>query len=310
MQRQAGLLYTQLYSSGKEVFAAGDAYPFTNPALDTLALDPQLSKTWQHVGGGLSHNPVALMRAYLHMKQRCHAALQGSYLKVFGFREEHRVSLRLYSAIDQELRHRHLHDTRLPGVPSTVEPFYSLPTPTLLLWFHWNVNKFCVGFEAVYSINDRHFVTWEHTRMMMMFLRCLQFSYTGGLLQRVSGCWRDVWFRPDARRTDGLRRCEGLGSQRSMEASGYAWFLDKVDWDTMTFRQPSAQYMMFNSPLCRPRSTRGTGRFATSATTSYGCVRSTAGWRNSARSLLVSICWKSSSDNSPSVCFGKMSFCR
>lgn len=129
-----------------------------------------------------------------------------------------------------------------------MEPFYSLPTPTLLLWFHWNINKFCVGFEAVYSINDRHFVTWEHTRMMMMFLRCLQFSYTGGLLQRVSGCWRDVWFRPDARRTDGLRRCEGLGSQRSMEASGYAWFLDKVDWDTMTFRQPSAQYMMFNSP--------------------------------------------------------------
>ncbi|KAJ6088081.1 hypothetical protein N7499_004263 [Penicillium canescens] len=82
----------------------------------------------------------------------------------------------------------------------------------------------------------------------MMFLRCLQFSYAGGLLQRVSGCWRDVWFQPDARRTDGLRRCEGLGFQSSMEKYGYAWFLDKLNWDTMTFRQPSAQYMMFNSP--------------------------------------------------------------
>ncbi|KAJ6041645.1 hypothetical protein N7460_007035 [Penicillium canescens] len=247
-QRQAGLLYTQLYSSVKEVFAAGDVYPFTNSAVDTLALDPQLRKTWQYVGGGLSHDPVALMRAYLNMKQRCHAALQGSYMKVFGLREEHRISRRLFYAIDQEFRERNLHQAQLPGVLSEVEPFYSLPTSTLLFWFHWNINKFCVGFETVYSINDRHFVTWEHTRVMMMFLRCLQFSYTGGLLQRVSGCWRDVWFQPDARRTDGLRRCEGLGFQSSMEKYGYAWFLDKLNWDTMTFRQPSAQYMMFNSP--------------------------------------------------------------
>ncbi|KAL4960079.1 uncharacterized protein BDV14DRAFT_211863 [Aspergillus stella-maris] len=75
---------------------SGDVYPFPNPSLETLALDPQLHKTWQHVGGGLSHNPVALVRAYLNMKQRCHAALQGSYMKVIGLREEHRVSLPLY----------------------------------------------------------------------------------------------------------------------------------------------------------------------------------------------------------------------
>ena len=111
------------------------------------------------------------------MKQRCHAALQGSYSKVFWLREEHRISLCLFYKIDQELRVRNLHDTRLPGVPS----FYSLPTSTLLSWFHWNINKFCVGSETVYGNNDRHFVTWEHTRVMMMFLRCLQFSYTGGL---------------------------------------------------------------------------------------------------------------------------------
>lgn len=55
----------------------------------------------------------------------------------------------------------------------------------------------------------------------MMFLRCLRFSYAGGVLQSVSGCWWDVWFRPDTRRTDGLRRCEGLEFLRSMEEYGY-----------------------------------------------------------------------------------------
>jgi hypothetical protein len=90
--RRAGLLYSQFYSSIKEVFAAGNVYPFTNTALETLALDPKLRKTWQHVGGGLSHDPVALICAYLYMKRRCHHALQGSQQKGFGIREEYRVS--------------------------------------------------------------------------------------------------------------------------------------------------------------------------------------------------------------------------
>ncbi|KAB8239978.1 hypothetical protein BDV35DRAFT_386193 [Aspergillus flavus] len=163
-QRQAGLLYNQFYSSVKEVFAAGNVYPFTNPALETLALDPQLRKTWQHVGGGLSHDPVALTRAYLHMKRRCHAALQGSSQKIFGLREEHRVSWDLFRAIHTAMRGRYLHRTRIPGTPGAEAPFYSFPTPTLLSWLYWNTNKFCVGFEMIYSLNDRHFVTWEHTR--------------------------------------------------------------------------------------------------------------------------------------------------
>jgi hypothetical protein len=246
--RQAGLFYSQFYASVKEVFAAGNIYPFTNSGVETLALDPKLRKTWQTVGGGLSHNPIALNRAYLTTKQRCHAALQGSIQKVFGLREEHRVSRTLFDQIMREFQDRGQFTTPFPRIPDSAESFYALPTSTLLRWFRWNINKFCVGFEMVYSLNDRHFVTWEHTRMMLMFLRCLPFSYSGGLLERVSGCWRDVWFRPDPTQPDGLRRCEGLGFQRNMQQSGYGWFLDKIDWEMMVFRQPFAQHMMFNSP--------------------------------------------------------------
>ncbi|KAH7012026.1 hypothetical protein B0J12DRAFT_733727 [Macrophomina phaseolina] len=82
--RAVGLLYSQFYASIKEVFAAGNVYPFTNVAIETLALDPRLRKTWQHVGAGLSHNPVALVRAYLYTKLRCHHAIRGSMRKSFG----------------------------------------------------------------------------------------------------------------------------------------------------------------------------------------------------------------------------------
>jgi hypothetical protein len=82
--RTSGLLYSQFYSSIKEVFTAGNTYPFTNPAIEGLSLDYRLRKTWQNVGAGLSHNPIALMKAYLYTKLRCHYAIIGSKHKSFG----------------------------------------------------------------------------------------------------------------------------------------------------------------------------------------------------------------------------------
>lgn len=247
-RRRAGLLYSQFYPSIKEVFAAGNQYPFTNTAIESLALDPKLRRTWELVGGGLSHNPVALVKAYLYTKLRCHFATEGSMEKSFGIREEHRLSYNLFHALDAQFRVRLLHSSPIPGSLPGNQPYYSFPTSVVLHWLRWSINKFCVGFEMVYSHHDRNFVTWEHTRIMLMFLRCLQFSYSGGLIQKVGGCWQDTRYSPDATQPDGLRRVEGLGFRRTMERYGYAWFLDKVDWETMTFRQPHAQYMMFNNP--------------------------------------------------------------
>jgi hypothetical protein len=246
--RSNGLLYSQFYSSAKEIFAAGNVYPFTNVAIETLALDRRLRKTWQHVGAGLSHDPVALIRAYLYTKLRCHYAISGSMQKCFGTREEHRISKKLFDQIDARFQQRQLHTRRFRSAHDGNPSYYTFTTTTLLKWLRWNINKFCVGFEMVYSLNDRHFVTWEHTRIMLMFLRCLQFSYSSGLIQRAGGLWQDVRVGTDVNQPDGLRRYEGLGFRDSMSQHGYAWFMDKVDWETMTFRQPFAQYMTFNNP--------------------------------------------------------------
>ncbi|RKK10425.1 hypothetical protein BFJ66_g16164 [Fusarium oxysporum f. sp. cepae] len=248
MLQDTGSLTIETGKRVKEIFAAGNVYPFANTAIETLALDKKLRKTWGLVGGGLSHQPAALIKAYLYTKLRCHYALLGSMQKSFGIREEHRVSKDLFYAIDNQMRSRELHDKRLVTPTEDNSPYYSFTTDTLLRWVRWNINKFCVGFEMVYSFQDPHFVTWEHTRIMLMFLRCLQFSYAGGLIQKVGGCWRDVRQQPDARQPNGLRRYEGLGFKLTMERYGYAWFLDKIDWNTLTFRQLHAAYMMFNNP--------------------------------------------------------------
>ncbi|KAH7341167.1 hypothetical protein BKA66DRAFT_448341 [Pyrenochaeta sp. MPI-SDFR-AT-0127] len=244
----SGLLYSQFYPSIKELFAAGNVYPFTNAAIETLSLDPKLRKTLQQVGAGLSHDPVALIRAYLYTKLRCHYAISGSTQKCFGTREEHRVSKSLFGHISTRFEQRQLHTQRFRLAQDRNPSHYTFTTTTLLNWLRWNINKFCVGFEMVYGLNDRHFITWEHTRIMLMFLRCLQFSYSGGLIQRTGGLWQDVRLESNVNQPNGLGRYEGLGFRDSMKQHGYAWFMDKVDWETMTFRQPFAQYMMFNNP--------------------------------------------------------------
>jgi hypothetical protein len=96
-------------------------------------------------------------------------------------------------------------------------------------WLQWNINKFCMGFKTIYSMNDHNFVTWEHTHVMLMFLHCLQFSYSSGLILWAGGCWHNIKYQPDANQPDGLRRWEGLGFRDTMQQYGYAWFLDKVD---------------------------------------------------------------------------------
>jgi hypothetical protein len=245
--RAGGLLYSQFYGSVKEVFAAGNQYPFTNTAIETLALDPQLRKTWQHVGAGLSHDPVALIKAYLYAKARCHHGIQGSAQKSFGVREEHRVSAALFYAIDRRFGTLNLRQQKFASAGDEV-PYFTHPTATVLSWYRWNINKFCVGFEMVYSLSGRQWVTWEHTRIMLMFLRCLRLSYGHGQLQESAGCWRDVRYTANSDAPDGLRRMEGLGFEVTMSQYGYPWFLEKVDWETMTFRAPHGQYMLFNNP--------------------------------------------------------------
>jgi hypothetical protein len=83
---------------------------------------------------------------------------------------------------------------------------------------------------------------------MLMFLRCLQFSYEGGHSKESAGCWRDVRYALNSNAPDGFRRVKRLGFQVTMPQYGYAWFLEKIDWETMTFKAPHGQYMLFNNP--------------------------------------------------------------
>jgi hypothetical protein len=244
-----GLRYCQLYNTTKEIFSAGKQYPFQNARFDTLALDPGMVRTWQHVGGAVGHSPLAILHAYLHTKERCHVALHSCRHRSYGTREEYRITGPALVALDQLFRERGLAETPLPTSPYQ-RPFFVHPTPLMIDWLRWNMNKLCLGFELTYSLQPRTMVHWEHTRVMMMFLQCLRNSYggQGRHLRHSNGLWLDRRVRAPTDGAEVERIQEGMGLGPRLERTGYAWFADKIDWASMTIRPPHRDHIAFNTP--------------------------------------------------------------
>lgn len=238
-----------------EIFVAGNHYPFTHQGLDTLALDPGMVRSWQHVGGAISHSPLMVLRAYLHTKIRCYAALEGCRFRSYGTREEYRVTGAVFQAMDAIWRAQGAADVPLV-MPDTSQAFFVYPTSVMMDWWPWNINKLCLGVEVTYSIQPRNFVHWEHSRVMMMFFRCLSCTYggQGAHLRRSVGLWTD---RRTRRPRDGSDDSDGSDTERVQEGmalgvhlnrTGYAWMADKIDWAAMIFLPTHRPHLMFNTP--------------------------------------------------------------
>lgn len=91
-QREGGLVYSQFYSSAKEIVDATKRYPFTNDALKEMALDPHIRRGAHQAAGGRRSDLGIVERAYLASKGRTRDAIRASQKKSFGVREEHRIT--------------------------------------------------------------------------------------------------------------------------------------------------------------------------------------------------------------------------
>lgn len=171
------LRYNQFYNSIREVSAAGNQYPFSNPLFESVALDQEIYQTWQHLGKD-THDRNTLYRAYIHSKTRCATAIDGSSSKCFETREEHRVREDLLIELDQEIRQRGAANHLFQDLPS--RPFHVHSTRTILNLVRWNMNRLCVGFELTCGLQASSLLSWSHSQVMTLFLRCLRHAFGGG----------------------------------------------------------------------------------------------------------------------------------
>lgn len=254
--REGGLIYSQFYSSVKEVIDAAKSFPFQNEGLEELALDPQIRQS-AHIAGGNagSSNSRVIKKAYLASKRRTHFALTDSRQKSFGTREEHRVSWPLLLAFQRRLEREAQVglEVILVNCPTYVWPIRTA-VYTDFLWR--NVDKFATGFEVVLARCAGDLVTWEQTKIMAMFLRCLRFALSTHDYSRESALW---WSRRERGDPQSPRTWYGLGFSNTLSRYGYAWIEPRIDFERLTFQVDVTDNVLFGNQALRQRYLRRGG---------------------------------------------------
>ena len=154
------------------------------------------------------------------------------------------MSYRLYLAI-----HELMSDARQPALD--LSSFFHLPadgtdsrgwlavaTPIMIQWCRWNYNKLIYGFESILSRYPQCFPSWEHSRIMSLFLRSLP-AFAGAL---PPGTYPQLWQRslteefksPNDVIIINTYPQRGLAMGNNMVKYGYAFMDDVFDWTNLT----------------------------------------------------------------------------
>jgi hypothetical protein len=250
--RQGGIVYSQFYSTVKEISDASKCLPFDNDGLEELALDPQIRRGARDLARGRRRDIKIIERAYCASKQRARDALNNSRRKSFAIREEHRITWTLYQALLARIRLENPEDW---DIVMTECPSYAWAINTdVYLNFLWrSADKFATGFEIVRAHCYKELVIWEQTKMMAMFLRCLRFVFGGHQLQRESALW---W----SRRELPTRIWYGLGFCNTMPRYQYCWLEPRLDWNQLTFREEITERVLFGNDMLRGQYLRRGGQ--------------------------------------------------
>lgn len=240
---RGGLFYSQFYSSTKEIFDAAKIYPFDNPSLEALAIDPHLTKAIQSVGGGQRIDLGKVGQAYLTSRDRTLRALRTNIGKSYGVREEHRVTMDLFKSIAIMLESPNMRAKAAASMtPRISNPFFCLPTDDVFDFLQYNCLRYIIPFEVIARSTISKDVPWESTKVMVMLLRCLRSAFTSGLLRDQSAIWKSV----TTDRTTGDRRV-GMGFEETLEQFGFGWLLlGRVDWVHLTFDPALSESILFN----------------------------------------------------------------
>lgn len=156
--REAGLIYSQFYSSVKEVSDATKLYPFENDGLEEMALDPRIRAGAKSAAGGQRRDAAIIERAYCASKYRAHHSLTDSIQKSFSIREEHRIGWSLFQGLAARLRleDRHMMEIVLLDCPTYVWP---VKTEVYLNFLWRSADKFATGFEVVRAKCRKNIIT-------------------------------------------------------------------------------------------------------------------------------------------------------
>lgn len=228
--RLAGLVYSQYYSSAKEIFDAAKTYPWEDKALEGLTIDSTLHQQWKAASKFRRNgwNPKKVKAVYMASKLRVFQALKNAPFRSYGTREEHRISISLLHQIGQRLEQRGL-SNQSPQLQHI--PFIAIPTHLLIDYLKSNIIKYCFGFEYSLVRSGSNSISPEDSQMAIMFLYLLRACYTAFPIKRISGLWYSERLRPFNNQNH-----YGLGLKHTLQRYGHGFFTpDLIQWSMWQF---------------------------------------------------------------------------
>ncbi|KAM0721321.1 hypothetical protein Q7P37_003025 [Cladosporium fusiforme] len=208
-------------------------FPFANDAMEELALDPNIRNATRNILGGSRRDAKTVEVGYLASKQRTHHALQDAWQKSYGIREEHRVTWAVFQGLQDRLS---LEDTQQPAMLLTECQSYAWVVKTeVFIDFLWRSVD-----------NRRDFTTWEQTKIMAMFLRCLRYVCGGHLLEQEGALWHSKREKM-AGEAPRLRLWYGLGFKNTLAVYKYCWLEPRIDWNIIQFKSDVTDNVLFGN---------------------------------------------------------------
>ena len=122
------LIYSQFYSLIKGLFNISKTYIFNNKSLKNLALDPRYIQLLQQKGGSIMFSKAIYKFSYLYRKRRAYGNLINNQQKLYGIREEHRISLTMVGKIYKQWRKWDLYNNNEINYSQYALPYYIIPT--------------------------------------------------------------------------------------------------------------------------------------------------------------------------------------
>lgn len=246
-QRKGGLIYSQFYGSVKEMVDASKCKPFDNDALEEMALDPQLRRAARNIAGGHRREVGIVERAYTASKLRARAAILDSKRRSFGIREEHRITWELFQQLKAllEEQDRESLEVVMSDCPSYA---WSIRTSVYLDFLWRSADKYATGFEVVHARSRHGMVSWEQTKMMFGFLRCLRYVVGGHRIEPESAMW---WSKRSTGEPGQQRSWYGLGFCNTLPRYKYCWWEPRVDWQQVCFKPRVTNCMLFGNGVLR-----------------------------------------------------------
>jgi len=225
ISRLGGLVYTQMYSQDKLSFDAQKHFPLgaDDDTLIAMSLGEQYREAICAILGIERFDMNACRLSFNHSGLRIMQSIRNQGWRDFAAREEFRITLKLYKALNQELRDRGSpplrtfpHDNLFFFETQLTHQFVEFNTLPLARWYQ-EVVRWADSKAPTSQIGT------DRQKLAVLISLLLKHSYSTGFLAKFPVMWQKI-----TRNEDDSTLELGLGLKAIIKEFGYAWLPHEI----------------------------------------------------------------------------------